>query len=132
MGNLLSTEEFDLVKEEFENLMESEAQFYTLNSTSDGGGGRTSGYTATGSPVPCHLMYSTQRPPKEEEGTVLKQVKTYAFWDVWFPVGTTCKAADIFVVGTKRFQVVTTFSPRTYEFAFHVVAAVVDEGAAHA
>jgi hypothetical protein len=132
MGNFFTDEEMESMRDDFALLMESVAQFKSVNNVDDGGGGRLAGYTNRGSPVACHVMYSTQRPPKEEEATVLKQVKTYAFWSVWFPIGTTAAASDIFETGGKIFQVVTVFSPRTYELAFHVIAAVIDEGAAHA
>lgn len=129
---LLTEDEKASIAAEFEGLMESTGQLYRFVEVSDGAGGFTGTWTPIGSPTPCHAMYSTQRPPKEEEGTVLKQVKTYAYWNIWFPLGFTCESSDIVQINSKYFQVVVPFSPRTYEFAFHIVAVLVDDGVLNA
>ena len=114
---MLSTDDLTAMRATLDASLPDTCTVYRLTRTSDGAGGYTEAWNATGSAVACRISPVSSGYEREVAG----KLAAVAAWVVTLPQGTDVTAQDKVVAGSRTFQVLAVLAVRSWEISRRVI-----------
>lgn len=114
---MLATTDLTAMKATLDASLPDTATVYRLTRTSDGAGGYTEAWTATGSAVACRISPAGTGAERE----VAARLAAVAPWVLTLPAATDVTAKDKMVAGGRTFQVLAVLAARSWEISRRVI-----------
>lgn len=114
---MLSAADLTAMKTTLDASLPDTCTVYRLTRTSDGAGGYTEAWAATGAAVACRVSPAGTGAERE----VAARLGAVATWMVTLPAGTDVTAKDKILTSTQTLQVEAALAPRSWEISRRVV-----------